>query len=163
MSWGRWESNPDQQIKSLQPDLRATPPGMATVTGAPSDMGFIPSGRYENVCSWTLEMVLSLGARADRSENDRSPSRCDRGRCAICGYGRCALNLHFHHVDPERKRLELGSHTGASLTTLLAELEKCVLLCANCHGEVESGLVDSPDAGARYVGQQPATGPSSSW
>ena len=30
--WGRWESNPDQQIKSLQPDLRATPPGKSTVS-----------------------------------------------------------------------------------------------------------------------------------
>jgi hypothetical protein len=66
------------------------------------------------------------------------------GRCVICGYDRCAQSLHFHHVDPARKRLELGSHCGAGLAAFLGELDNCVLLCANCHGEVEAGLVTSP-------------------
>jgi hypothetical protein len=66
------------------------------------------------------------------------------GRCAIRGYDRCAQSLHLHHVDPSRKRLELGSHRGAGLGAFLDELDKCVLLCANCHGEVEAGLVASP-------------------
>jgi hypothetical protein len=71
-------------------------------------------------------------------------------RCAICGYERCSLNLHFHHVDPTRKLLEMGSHKGASLAAFLEELEKCVLLCANCHGEVEAGLVRSPPPGTVF-------------
>jgi hypothetical protein len=73
-------------------------------------------------------------------------------RCAICGYDRCVPNLHFHHVDPARKRLELGSHRGVSLARFMDELERCVLLCANCHGEVEAGLVPSPQARARFDG-----------
>jgi hypothetical protein len=36
------------------------------------------------------------------------------------------------------------------MAAFLAELEKCVLLCANCHGEVEAGIVQSPAAGAGY-------------
>lgn len=68
----------------------------------------------------------------------------------MCGYRRCSQNLHFHHVDPSRKRLELSSHCGAALDIFLVELEKCVLLCANCHGEVEAGLVRSPPAGAVF-------------
>jgi hypothetical protein len=72
------------------------------------------------------------------------------GRCAVCGYERCAQNLHFHHVDPARKRLELGSHRGASLAVFLNELEKCVLLCANCHGEVEAGIMRSPAPGSVF-------------
>ena len=67
------------------------------------------------------------------------------GRCAICGYGRCSQSLHFHHVDPGHKRLELGSHRGAALATFLLEIDKCVLLCANCHAEVEAGLKDAPE------------------
>jgi hypothetical protein len=74
------------------------------------------------------------------------------GRCAICGYGRCSQSLHFHHVDPGHKRLELGSHRGAALATFLLEIDKCVLLCANCHGEVEAGLVLSPPPGAIFRG-----------
>ena len=72
------------------------------------------------------------------------------GRCAICGYDRCASNLHFHHVDPTRKRLELGSHEGKSLATFLNELQECILLCANCHGEVEAGMIRSPPAGTVF-------------
>jgi hypothetical protein len=41
---------------------------------------------------------------------------------------------------------------GKSLAAFRAEARKCVLLCANCHGEVESGLVPSPAAGAVYEG-----------
>lgn len=74
------------------------------------------------------------------------------GRCAVCGYDRCIQNLHFHHVDPARKCLELGSHQGVSLARFLEELEKCLLLCANCHGEVEAQLLLSPRAGARFEG-----------
>ena len=72
------------------------------------------------------------------------------GRCAICGYDRCIYNLHFHHVEPARKRLALSSDRGASLAAFVAELEKCVLLCANCHGEVEAGMVLSPSPGTVF-------------
>jgi hypothetical protein len=72
------------------------------------------------------------------------------GRCAICGYDRCTQNLHFHHVDPASKRIELSSHRGVGFAVFPEELEKCVLLCANCHGEVEAGLVPSPPARAVF-------------
>ena len=67
------------------------------------------------------------------------------GRCAICGYDRCVGALHFHHIDPSTKRFHL-SMQGATraLATLRAEMAKCVLLCANCHAEVELGLVTLP-------------------
>lgn len=72
------------------------------------------------------------------------------GRCAVCGYDRCTANLHFHHVDPARKQLELSSHRGVSLAAFLEERKKCVLLCANCHGEVEAGLIRSPPPDTIY-------------
>jgi cytochrome c553 len=68
------------------------------------------------------------------------------GRCALCGYDRCPWNLHFHHVDPASKTFSMTMAQGRSLTAYRAEARKCVLLCANCHGEVEYGLVDSPPA-----------------
>jgi transposase len=63
------------------------------------------------------------------------------GRCVLCGYGRCAAALHFHHVDPETKEFHISMHgVTRSLARARAEMAKCVLLCANCHAEVEVGM-----------------------
>ena len=63
------------------------------------------------------------------------------GRCTRCGYDRCSRALGFHHTDPAAKSfgIALGGVT-RSLDRTRAEAAKCVLLCANCHMEVESGL-----------------------
>jgi transposase len=63
------------------------------------------------------------------------------GRCRICGYDRCVGALHFHHVDPATKAFTV-SHQGATLALerMREEVRKCVLLCANCHAEVEAGI-----------------------
>jgi hypothetical protein len=72
------------------------------------------------------------------------------GRCAVCGYDRCTYNLHFHHVVPATKSFKLAMGTGKSLATYRTEASKCVLVCANCHGEIECGDVPSPPAGSRF-------------
>ncbi|MGH2952154.1 MAG: hypothetical protein ACRDKX_08925 [Solirubrobacterales bacterium] len=41
-------------------------------------------------------------------------------------------------------------NTTKALAAYRAEMQKCVLLCANCHGEVETGLIASPPAGATF-------------
>jgi 5-methylcytosine-specific restriction endonuclease McrA len=63
------------------------------------------------------------------------------GACQACGYDRCIGALEFHHLDPAEKSFTL-SHRGVtrSLAKARAEAEKCVLLCSNCHVEVELGL-----------------------
>jgi hypothetical protein len=73
------------------------------------------------------------------------------GKCVVCGYDRCAYNLHFHHVDPSTKSFEMTMAAGKSIADYLAELAKCVLVCANCHGEIETATIPSPPAGARYT------------
>jgi len=83
------------------------------------------------------------------------------GRCAVCGYDRCLINLHFHHVDPAIKSFALTTARGKSLAACREEARKCVLVCANCHGEIETGLRDSPPAGARYGSPWPSTKRSS--
>lgn len=60
------------------------------------------------------------------------------------------VNLHFHHVDPSTKSFAVSVATGKSLQTFREEAKKCVLLCANCHGEVKAGLVPSPPPGAKF-------------
>lgn len=62
------------------------------------------------------------------------------GRCHLCGYDRYPGALAFHHLDPSAKRITVSaSGFGLGIETLRAEAGKCMLLCANCHAEVEGG------------------------
>lgn len=65
------------------------------------------------------------------------------GSCRLCGYSRCDRALEFHHLDPKAKQFQITSHT-RSLARLRAEASKCVLLCSNCHAEVEAGITLVP-------------------
>lgn len=67
------------------------------------------------------------------------------GRCVLCGYDRSPVALQFHHRDPAAKDFSIA-HRGVarSLAAAAAEAEKCVLLCANCHAEVEARLATLP-------------------
>ena len=58
--------------------------------------------------------------------------------CEVCGYKKCATSLHFDHVDPATKSPRLKQGHGLyriGYNNLKAELRKCRVLCANCHGE----------------------------
>jgi hypothetical protein len=61
--------------------------------------------------------------------------------CIICGYDKCKRSLQFHHLDVTKKDFNISENWGASKEKYKNELAKCVLLCANCHGEVHDGLV----------------------
>jgi ferredoxin len=53
--------------------------------------------------------------------------------------------LHFHHIDPSHKRIEINAKGVAlALAKLRAEVRKCALVCSNCHAEVEDGLAAIP-------------------
>jgi transposase len=67
------------------------------------------------------------------------------GACLICGYDRCIAALEFHHRDRKEKLFAL-SRKGAtrSLEKARAEARKCILLCSNCHVEVENGTTKIP-------------------
>ena len=64
------------------------------------------------------------------------------GKCEKCDYNRCVAALDFHHVDPETKDFSI-SHDGQSVSFERAkvEVDKCQLLCANCHREVEDDFI----------------------
>ena len=58
--------------------------------------------------------------------------------CCICGYNKCDSALEFHHVSSEDKKFHLNLTNIRYKPTkdLVKEINKCVLLCANCHREV---------------------------
>jgi hypothetical protein len=59
--------------------------------------------------------------------------------CAICGYDKCNRALNFHHVNPESKSFQVGINEIRKKKSkeLVEELNKCMLLCSNCHMEIE--------------------------
>ena len=66
------------------------------------------------------------------------------GGCAVCGYSRCIGALSFHHLNPDEK--SFGVARGGltlGIARMREEARKCVLLCANCHAEVEAGLISA--------------------
>ena len=67
------------------------------------------------------------------------------GSCTLCGYDRYSGALQFHHLEPREKRFHIseGGLT-RSLARLREEAGKCLLLCANCHAEVEAGITALP-------------------
>lgn len=60
--------------------------------------------------------------------------------CAICGYDKCFSALEFHHVNEEDKKFEINLSKFESYgnNDIISELNKCILLCANCHRELHN-------------------------
>lgn len=65
------------------------------------------------------------------------------GACSKCGYNKCSNALDFHHLNPSEKEFAL-SHLGLtrSWEKIKVELDKCILVCANCHREIHSEKTD---------------------
>lgn len=60
------------------------------------------------------------------------------GKCERCGYSKCHDALEFHHRDPEQKDPSFQSMRYWGLQKSIKELDKCELLCSNCHREEHS-------------------------
>jgi len=60
------------------------------------------------------------------------------GEKCNCGYNKNLAALVFHHIDPNTKSFELDSRkiSNMSMSDLLVEAKKCILLCHNCHMEI---------------------------
>ena len=58
------------------------------------------------------------------------------GKCQQCEYDKCIAALEFHHRDPAAKEFRLSSGKTRNWDKVQKELDKCDLLCANCHREV---------------------------
>ena len=66
------------------------------------------------------------------------------GKCSVCSYDRCIAALEFHHRDPLQKTFELSkANLLRRWEIVLAEAQKCDLVCANCHRELEEALRQS--------------------
>ena len=57
------------------------------------------------------------------------------GKCSLCGYNKFIGALEFHHKDPNEKDFGLAK-ANLSYEKAFKEIQKCILVCANCHREM---------------------------
>jgi DNA-binding CsgD family transcriptional regulator len=60
------------------------------------------------------------------------------GKCIYCGYNKCIAALEFHHKDPKEKDFSIANNS-YSFEKMKNEVDKCELVCSNCHREIHYG------------------------
>jgi hypothetical protein len=59
-------------------------------------------------------------------------------KCSTCGLSYHPSCYDFHHLDPSKKEFTIGENLLVSQENFTAELDKCIMLCANCHREAHA-------------------------
>lgn len=63
-------------------------------------------------------------------------------KCIVCSYDKYQGALEFHHLDPNKKDFTLSHYKMHSFDDKIKkELDKCALVCANCHREIHGGII----------------------
>ena len=88
-----------------------------------------------------IECMLILRAEATK-EKRTLITQLFGDKCLRCGYCECYAALDFHHVNPlEKEHRPRDLVNGfSSISKMLKELEKCVMLCSNCHRSFHAGV-----------------------
>ena len=64
------------------------------------------------------------------------------GSCSNCNFNAYDGALEFHHIDPSKKDMEISKIARKKFTEQVRiELDKCLLLCSNCHRMKHAGLI----------------------
>ena len=64
------------------------------------------------------------------------------GKCSICNYDKYIGALEFHHINPAEKDFTIAELKLSSFERIKNELDKCLLVCANCHREIHGGKIE---------------------
>jgi len=64
------------------------------------------------------------------------------GHCERCGYDKCVSALTFHHLDPNQKDFAISGKS-YSIEKLKKEVDKCIMICANCHIEIHDEIKEN--------------------
>lgn len=64
------------------------------------------------------------------------------GKCQLCGYNLCITALEFHHLNSKDKDFTVSKYSNLKWDTVVSEVDKCIMVCANCHREIHAGLRD---------------------
>jgi hypothetical protein len=89
----------------------------------------------------------SIGVKNFRNRTKEIVVKSMGGYCQCCGYSKYNGALDLHHINPLEKDFSFGSVRAnpISLNKLTVELEKCILLCSNCHREIHGNIIKLPE------------------
>jgi hypothetical protein len=74
-------------------------------------------------------------------DNKKKAVEYKGGKCILCGYNKCMRSLSFHHRDPKLKDINWNKMKNWKFEKTIKELDKCDLLCSNCHGEIHEKML----------------------
>lgn len=87
-----------------------------------------------------LHKCASCSANEQRTTRKILMVEYKGGKCFRCGYNKCIKALDFHHRNASEKTFNISGNHTRSWDRIKAELDKCDLLCANCHRETEDEI-----------------------
>lgn len=87
-----------------------------------------------------------IKAVAERRKKVREMAIKYKGeKCVLCGYNKCIQALEFHHIKNDGKDFGISAKGyTSSWKRVKEELDKCILVCANCHREIHVGVTQPP-------------------
>ena len=105
--------------------------------------GLLLQGRQTKFCSATCKNKFHQSYEAQKNRGLTRKLQLVKqagSQCSICGYKKNLAALAFHHTSSTKKdfKLDMRSLSNRTLQTILTELDKCILVCHNCHAELHN-------------------------
>ena len=73
------------------------------------------------------------------------------GECQCCGYNKLNSALELHHLVSQEKEFTIASNTNVAWDSVRKEIQKCILVCANCHREIHAGLINNETLKSSFI------------
>lgn len=89
-------------------------------------------------CRFCANNLATKRITLQRQELKKEAISLKGGKCSICGFNKSIWSLSFHHLDQNKKDYQISNIK--SLERLKSEINKCILVCTNCHQEIHDGL-----------------------
>ena len=85
----------------------------------------------------TRKQIVAIAVTNRRKKVKKLAIEYKGSFCERCGYNKCDGALEFHHLDPNEKDFSISSSGNTRAWELIKkELDKCIMVCANCHREI---------------------------